>query len=83
MFIKFKFDKVISKDVGFDTRSTVLGHVQRGGTPSAYDRILATRFGVEAVVALFMSNENTPSYVVCLESGKIVVKPLVECVQKV
>jgi 6-phosphofructokinase 1 len=33
---------------GFDTRIVVLGHVQRGGTPSAYDRILATRFGTHA-----------------------------------
>ena len=35
--------------LGFDTRVTVLGHVQRGGKPSAYDRWLATRFGVKAV----------------------------------
>jgi len=33
---------------GFETRVTVLGHVQRGGTPTAYDRILATRFGLKA-----------------------------------
>jgi phosphofructokinase-like protein len=34
---------------GFETRATILGHVQRGGTPTAYDRVLATRFGVAAV----------------------------------
>ncbi len=33
---------------GFETRVTVLGHTQRGGTPTAYDRVLATRFGVKA-----------------------------------
>jgi 6-phosphofructokinase 1 len=33
---------------GFETRVTVLGHVQRGGSPTAYDRILATRFGLKA-----------------------------------
>jgi 6-phosphofructokinase 1 len=33
---------------GFETRVTVLGHVQRGGTPTAYDRVLGTRFGVGA-----------------------------------
>jgi len=33
---------------GFETRVTVLGHVQRGGTPTAYDRVLATRFGIKA-----------------------------------
>lgn len=38
--------------LGFDLRATILGHVQRGGTPSAYDRILATRLGAGAVEAL-------------------------------
>jgi 6-phosphofructokinase 1 len=36
---------------GFETRATILGHVQRGGTPTAYDRVLATRFGVCAMDA--------------------------------
>jgi len=40
---------IIEKNLGFDTRVTVLGHVQRGGKPSAYDRFLATRLGVKAV----------------------------------
>jgi 6-phosphofructokinase 1 len=39
----------IEKRLGVDTRVTILGHVQRGGTPTAHDRILATRFGVKAV----------------------------------
>jgi len=39
----------IEKRTGYDTRVTVLGHVQRGGSPTAYDRVLATRFGVAAV----------------------------------
>jgi 6-phosphofructokinase 1 len=39
-------------DIGFDVRLTVLGHVQRGGSPTAYDRILATRLGAAAVQAL-------------------------------
>lgn len=38
----------IEKRTGFETRSTVLGHIQRGGSPTAYDRVLATRFGVFA-----------------------------------
>jgi 6-phosphofructokinase 1 len=41
--------KEIEKRLGFETRVTVLGHIQRGGTPTAYDRILATRLGVAAV----------------------------------
>jgi phosphofructokinase-like protein len=39
---------LIEKKTGFETRSTVLGHTQRGGTPSAFDRVLGTRFGVHA-----------------------------------
>ena len=40
------------KEVGFETRVTILGHVPRGGSPSAFDRLLATRMGVRAVEAL-------------------------------
>ena len=42
----------IESRTGFETRVTILGHVQRGGTPVAYDRILATRFGVGALKAV-------------------------------
>ena len=42
----------IEKATGKEARSTVLGHVQRGGTPTAYDRVLATRFGVHAIDAV-------------------------------
>jgi 6-phosphofructokinase len=38
----------IESRTGFETRVTVLGHIQRGGSPTAYDRILATRFGLKA-----------------------------------
>ena len=40
------------KDIGFHTRVTILGHIQRGGSPTAYDRLLASRMGVKAVEAL-------------------------------
>ncbi len=39
----------IESAMGYETRATILGHVQRGGTPTAYDRVLATRFGVAAI----------------------------------
>ncbi len=42
----------IEQRTGFETRVTILGHVQRGGTPVAYDRVLATRFGVAALDAV-------------------------------
>ncbi|HDN86183.1 MAG: 6-phosphofructokinase [Candidatus Omnitrophota bacterium] len=40
--------KLIEKNTGFETRVTVLGHIQRGGSPTAFDRILGTRYGVKA-----------------------------------
>ena len=45
-------------DIGFTTRVTILGHVQRGGKPSAFDRLLATRFGVKAVEFLLEGKSN-------------------------
>lgn len=39
----------IEKQTGYETRVTVLGHIQRGGSPTAFDRVLGTRFGVKAV----------------------------------
>ncbi|MET0895583.1 MAG: 6-phosphofructokinase [Acidimicrobiia bacterium] len=42
----------IGRRTGFETRVTILGHVLRGGTPTAYDRVLATRFGVAAIDAV-------------------------------
>jgi 6-phosphofructokinase 1 len=44
-------EREIEARTGYETRMTILGHVQRGGTPLAYDRVLGTRFGVEAVDA--------------------------------
>jgi 6-phosphofructokinase len=41
----------IERRTGKETRATVLGHVQRGGTPTAFDRVLATRFGLHAIAA--------------------------------
>ena len=41
--------KAIEEYTGYETRVSVLGHIQRGGTPTAYDRIIGTQFGVKAV----------------------------------
>lgn len=54
---------------GFETRVTVLGHVQRGGTPTANDRVLCTRFGVEAVNA---AHDGDFGSMVALRSDQIV-----------
>ncbi|XP_059518989.1 ATP-dependent 6-phosphofructokinase, platelet type isoform X1 [Myotis daubentonii] len=73
--------ELVVKQLGYDTRVTILGHVQRGGTPSAFDRILASRMGVEAVVALLQATPETPACVVSLNGNQAVRLPLMECVQ--
>uniref|UniRef100_A0A8C2ZPJ9 6-phosphofructokinase n=1 Tax=Cyclopterus lumpus TaxID=8103 RepID=A0A8C2ZPJ9_CYCLU len=72
---------LVVRCLGFDTRVTILGHVQRGGTPSAFDRVLASRMGVEAVLALLEASATTPACVVSLVGNQAVRLPLMECVQ--
>ncbi|XP_032802367.1 ATP-dependent 6-phosphofructokinase, platelet type isoform X8 [Petromyzon marinus] len=72
---------LVTKSLGLDTRVTILGHVQRGGTPSAFDRILASRMGVEAVLALLEATPETPACVVSLSGNQSIRLPLMECVQ--
>ena len=50
--IAVELEKAIEARTGFESRMTILGHVQRGGTPLAYDRVLGTRFGVAAIDAV-------------------------------
>jgi ATP-dependent phosphofructokinase / diphosphate-dependent phosphofructokinase len=50
--IGVRLEQEIEQRTGFETRATVLGHVQRGGTPTAFDRVLATRFGLAAIDAV-------------------------------
>jgi len=64
---------------GYDTRVTILGHVQRGGTPTAFDRVLATRFGVAAIDAV---HDQAWGHMVALQCGQIVRVPLSEAVGK-
>ncbi|TPP59214.1 putative pyrophosphate-dependent phosphofructo-1-kinase [Fasciola gigantica] len=76
--------KLIVSELGFDTRITVLGHVQRGGRPSAFDRILGSRMGAEAVLALMDADRNRdlPACVISLDGNQAVRVPLVRCVEK-
>ncbi|HVX17117.1 MAG TPA: 6-phosphofructokinase [Acidimicrobiales bacterium] len=67
----------IQARTGFETRATVLGHVQRGGTPTAFDRVLATRFGVAAVEA---AHDGAWGQMVALRAGEIVRVPLADAV---
>ncbi|MEN3316167.1 MAG: ATP-dependent phosphofructokinase / diphosphate-dependent phosphofructokinase [Acidimicrobiaceae bacterium] len=65
----------IGKRTGFETRVTILGHVQRGGTPTAFDRVLATRFGIAAIDAV---HDAAFGQMVALQAGQIVRVPLSE-----
>ena len=62
---------------GYETRVTTLGHVQRGGTPTAFDRVLATRFGVAAIDAVHAAAWGT---MVALRADRIVRVPLADAV---
>ncbi|KAL8883925.1 MAG: hypothetical protein Q9192_006967 [Flavoplaca navasiana] len=72
---------LLSNDLKLDTRITTLGHVQRGGRPCAYDRMLSTLQGVEAVHAVLQAKPDTPSPVICVIENKIVRKPLLKAVE--
>uniref|UniRef100_A0A8B9RF16 6-phosphofructokinase type B n=1 Tax=Astyanax mexicanus TaxID=7994 RepID=A0A8B9RF16_ASTMX len=73
-------DLVVTR-LGYDTRVTVLGHVQRGGTPSAFDRVLSSKLGMEAVVALMEATPDTPACVIGLSGNQTVRLPLMEAVE--
>jgi len=72
-----RLEKEIEARTGFETRAVVLGHIQRGGTPTAYDRVLATRFGVAAIDA---ATERRWGMMPALRSGRIELVPLAEAV---
>ncbi len=65
----------IERRTGIEARVTILGHIQRGGTPTAFDRVLATRLGVAAVDAV---HDGAFGVMVGLAAGKIVRVPLSE-----
>ena len=69
----------IEKRTGKEARCTVLGHIQRGGTPTAFDRVLATRFGLQAIGAV---NDGAFGVMVALQGTKIVRVPLAEATRE-
>jgi 6-phosphofructokinase len=69
----------IEKRTGKEARCTVLGHIQRGGTPTAFDRVLATRFGLHAVEAL---HDEAYGTMVALRGTQIVRVPLTEATRE-
>ena len=73
--IAIQLEREIEERTGFESRMTILGHIQRGGTPCAYDRVLGSRFGVEAVDAI---SEGDYGQMVALRGTEIVRVPLAE-----
>ncbi len=70
-------EREIEARTGYETRATVLGHVQRGGTPTAFDRVLATRLGLAAIDA---ANDGDWGTMPALRGTKIELVPLSEAV---
>jgi 6-phosphofructokinase len=75
-----RLGRELEKRLGIETRVTVLGYIQRGGLPSAYDRILATRFGAAAVEQIRQGHFGC---MVALQGSAIGTVPLQEIAQKI
>jgi phosphofructokinase-like protein len=73
--IAVTLEREIEQRTGYETRMTILGHVQRGGTPTAFDRVLATRFGVAAAEAVTAQQSGV---MVALHGTDIVTVPISE-----
>ncbi len=74
-----KVKEVLEYRLGEDTRVTVLGHVQRGGSPSAYDRIMSTLVGADAVDAVLTENRQEEPLVIGVQGNRITRTPLSKC----
>lgn len=70
---------IIGEKTGYETRVSVLGHIQRGGTPTAYDRIIGTRFGIKAVELV---QENKFGTMVSLRGNKLQSVDIAAAVEK-
>ncbi|HEX9014280.1 MAG TPA: 6-phosphofructokinase [Anaerolineaceae bacterium] len=74
--------QVLEKAMGEEVRVTVLGHVQRGGSPSAFDRNLGTLVGSAAVDELLNASPDSEPQLIGLRGNRITHSPLMQCVQK-
>ncbi len=74
--------QVLEEKLGEDCRVTILGHVQRGGSPSAFDRNLGTLMGFAAVEQIENSTAKSEPMVVGWRENRIAYTPLMECVEK-
>ncbi len=74
--------EMIESRLNLECRITILGHVQRGGSPSAYDRYMSTAYGYDAVKELVKHPDNTDSIIIVSKNNRITTAPLVESVEK-
>jgi 6-phosphofructokinase 1 len=74
-----RLEREIEERTGYETRTTVLGHIQRGGTPTAFDRVLATRFGLAAIDA---AHDGQWGWMPALRGTAIELAPLAEAVRE-
>jgi 6-phosphofructokinase 1 len=74
--------KVLAEQLGEDVRVTILGHVQRGGTPSAFDRNLSTLLGAAAVDEVLTSGPNSTPRLIGMRGNRITRSPLQLCVDQ-
>jgi phosphofructokinase-like protein len=77
--IGYYLGKEIEKSMNIETRVVILGHLQRGGSPTAFDRILATRYGIAAIDLV---HKRKFGYMVALKGNKIVSVPLKDIIGK-
>ncbi len=68
----------LEQRTGLETRATVIGHIQRGGTPSAADRVLASRMGAYAVQLL---HEGHSGRCIGIQRGELVHHDIIECIE--
>jgi 6-phosphofructokinase 1 len=78
--IGYALEREIESRTGYETRATVLGHVQRGGTPTAFDRVLATRLGLAAITA---AHAGEWGMMAALRSTNVEMVPLADAVAEV
>ncbi|MDR3553938.1 MAG: 6-phosphofructokinase [Syntrophobacteraceae bacterium] len=74
--------KILTEKLGIEVRLTVLGHVQRGGPPSAFDRVLSARLGVAAVDRLVDEPDVVHCHMVGVKKNRVVSTPLTEVIEK-
>ena len=74
--------KVLEDRLGEDVRVTILGHVQRGGAPSAFDRNLGTMMGYAAVRTILQAAPNEEPQLICMRGNRITTAPLMHCVDQ-